>query len=90
MTRNIRNFAWEFAPLAFTVGVVVAGCAALWLILDYAYPGEQLTAGKKEVQRLCEGRATVYDVQGQNVLVYACEDGKLRTFDYGTLNVGRL
>jgi len=63
--------------------VMVAAAAGWWLLIDYAYPGEALTDGKRYVEERCEGDATFYDVQGQNVLVYACADGKLRTLDYG-------
>lgn len=65
---------WLVIPL-----VVVAA----WFAIDYAYPGEALTAGKRYVEERCEGEARFYDVEGQSLLVYACADGKLRTLDYG-------
>lgn len=82
----IRSAWW----VVVTAGLVALVVTVAWLALDYAYPGEALTEGKRIIQEQCEGHATFYDVEGQNLLVYACADGKLRTLDYGSLDVGRL
>jgi len=77
--KTIRSAWW----VVVAAGLVVLAVTVPWLAIDYAYPGEALTAGKRYVETQCEGDATFYDVHGQNVLVYACADGKLRTLDYG-------
>ncbi len=64
------------------VGVFIALFVAL--ILLFANSHARLSDARSAVESQCgEGGAVTYDVEGQNMIVYACwSDGKLKTRSY--------
>lgn len=66
--------------IALLVGFIV-GC--LIYVVAYSISNENSRDDAIErVTKECSGFANVFDVQDQNRLVYACQDGKLRSVGY--------